>query len=70
MQSAHLHAASFSPQERKNEALIHSIAELQKKVGWVFCVPQGHHSIPGQQRSKGGQMITEEPTWQRSLCWG
>lgn len=33
-----LHSGPFSLQERKNEALVHSISELQRKVGWGSVV--------------------------------
>lgn len=31
---------SFSPQERKNETLVHSITELQRKVWWSSVFPR------------------------------
>lgn len=67
---AHLHSASFSQQERKNETLVHSIAELERKVGWGSCVPQCSHSIPRHQRGKGAKVVIGDPTCQRGLCWG
>ncbi|KAM9202879.1 transmembrane and coiled-coil domain-containing protein 5A [Dugong dugon] len=49
--------------ERKNEALVQSIAELKRKVKQGSCIPQGPHI-----RGKGGKLITEEST-SESLEW-